>query len=359
MKPYFTAGMVLLCSGALAQDSTKQNSLAISAYAESYYSYDFNKPVNNSKPSFFYSYNRNNEVNLDLGFIRAAYNNNKIRAALSLAAGTYINANYAEEPGVLKNVYEANMGIRLSGKSELWLDAGIFSSHIGFESAAGKDCWNLSRSILAENSPYFESGARVSYHSKNTKWFLSGLVLNGWQRITRPAGNTTPAFGTQVTFTPSGKITLNSSTFAGNNKPDTARRMRYFHNFYGIFQINKQFAFTLGFDYGMEQQEKGSSTMNQWYAPVVLFRYTPDDKNSIAARIEYYSDEKGVIIASGTPHGFKTVGWSVNYDRQLFSNALWRIELRGLEGKDAYFADGKNGLSAGALMVTTALAVSF
>ena len=29
---------------------------------------------------------------------------------IALAAGTYMNANYAAEPGVLKNIYEANAG---------------------------------------------------------------------------------------------------------------------------------------------------------------------------------------------------------------------------------------------------------
>ncbi len=39
-------------------------------------------------------------------------------------------------------------------------------SHIGFESAVGSDCWNLTRSILAENSPYFESGIKLNYTNK-------------------------------------------------------------------------------------------------------------------------------------------------------------------------------------------------
>jgi hypothetical protein len=77
-----------------------------------------------------------------------------------------------------------------------------FASHIGFESAIGKDCWNLTRSILADNSPYYESGAKLSYTSKNEKWFISGLILNGWQRIQRVEGNNLPAFGHQLTFKP-------------------------------------------------------------------------------------------------------------------------------------------------------------
>jgi len=360
MKKYVIAILILMANVKLfAQDSTKNNPLTISSFIEVYYSYDFNKPVNNTKASFLYSFNRNNEVNANLGYIKAAYNSNRIRANLALAAGTYMNANYAAEPGVLKNIYEANAGVKLSAKSELWLDAGIFGSHIGFESAHSPDCWTLTRSIGAENSPYFETGVKLGYTPANSKWFLSGFLLNGWQRIQRVDGNTTPAFGAQVTFKPSDKVTLNYSNFIGNDKPDSVKQMRYFHDFYGIFQVSDLFGIIAGFDYGMEQKSKGSSDMNSWYTPVVIFRLTPGANDAIAARFEYYNDENGAIISSGTPNGFKTFGWSINYDRKLFNNALWRIEVRGLSGKDAYFTKKDLSTTDNSVFVTTSLAVGF
>ena len=78
------------------------------------------------------------------------------------------------------------------------MDIGIMPSHIGFESAVSKDCWTLTRSMLAENSPYFESGAKLSYTTNNGKLQFSVLALNGWQRITRVEGNSLMSWGTQV-----------------------------------------------------------------------------------------------------------------------------------------------------------------
>src|SRR5690606_24702719 len=159
-----------------------------------------------------------------------SYENKRVRANLGLGIGSYMNANYAAEEGVLKNIYEANVGIKLSKEHDLWLDAGVMPSHIGFESAIGADCYTLTRSILADNSPYFETGAKLSYSTKNGKWDMAVLVMNGWQRIQRVEGNSTPALGHQLTYRPSEKITLNSSSFIGNDKPDEAKQMRYFHN---------------------------------------------------------------------------------------------------------------------------------
>lgn len=341
-----------------AQEETK-NPLKISGYAEVYYQYDFNNPENNTRPGFVYSHNRNNEVNLNLGFVKANYETEKFRANIALGAGTYMNVNYAAEPGVLKNIYEANIGVKISKNKNLWIDAGVMPSHIGFESAVSKDCFTLTRSILADNSPYFESGAKISYTSDSGKWFLSGLVMNGWQRIQRVDGNSTVAFGHQLTFKPNEKITLNSSSFIGNDKPDSIRQMRYFHNLYGSFQISQKFAFIAGFDIGAEQKAKGSEQYNVWYSPVLIAKYAPTQKLNFAVRAEYYSDEKGVIIATGTENGFKTFGYSFNADYWILPNLVWRTELKNLSSKDDIFLNRDNILKSNSPSVVTSLAVSF
>jgi len=269
----------------MAQDSTEtKNPLTISGYVEAYYNYDFNRPVDNTAPGFMYNFNRVGEVNLNLGFIKANYSTNRVRANLALATGTYMNANYAAEPGVLKNVFEANAGVRISKDNNLWIDAGILPSHIGFESAIGKDNWAMTRSLVAENTPYFESGVKLGFTTNDEKLYLSVMYLNGWQRIQRVEGNTTPALGTQVTYKPSQAVTLNYSTFIGNDKPDSVRLMRYYHNIYGVFQLSEKFGLTAGFDYGTEQKAKGSSDYNSWFVPVFIARYSPSAKVSVAAR---------------------------------------------------------------------------
>ena len=341
-----------------AQEEVK-NPLKISAYAEVYYQYDFNNPQNNMRPGFIYSHNRDNEVNLNLGFVKANYETERFRANLSLATGNYMNSNYAAEPGVLKNIYEANIGLKISKTKNLWVDAGIMPSHIGFESAISKDCWTLTRSLLAENSPYYESGAKISYTSESGKWIMSGLVLNGWQRIQRVDGNSTVAFGHQLTYKPTEKITLNSSSFIGNDKPDSIKQMRYFHNLYGIFQISKKLALTTGFDIGAEQKMKGSEQYNVWFSPVIIAKYAVTDKLSFAARGEYYSDEKGVIISTGTENGFKTFGYSVNADYWILPNLVWRIEVKNLSSKDDIFLNRNANLKNNNFMAVTSLAVSF
>lgn len=358
MKKYLFFFATLFIGIGFSQIDTSAERLSFSGYAEVYYTYDLNQPDNHTRPGFIYSHNRHNEFNLNLGFVKATYSTERVRCNIALAAGTYMNANYSSEAGVLKNIYEGNAGFKISKKKNLWVDAGIFASHIGFESAVSKDCWGLTRSILADNSPYYESGAKLTYTSDNSKWLFSGLILNGWQHIQRPNGNNTPAFGTQITFTPSAKISLNHSTFIGNEKPDTAIQMRYFQNFYGIFKPNNKLHITAGFDFGFEQQSEGSSTYNQWFSPVLIVKFILNDQWSVTGRGEYYSDIDQVIIQTGTPNGFQTAGFSLNLDYQIREHAIWRIEGRTLNSKDPIFSKGGSVVN-GNTFITTSLAISF
>lgn len=358
MKKILLALLSTIVISANAQTDSSKSSLTFSGYAEVYYSYDFGNPANHERPSFFYNFNRHNEANLNLGFINASYAAKNVRANFGLMTGTYAQYNLSAEQPLLRNLWQANVGVKLCNKKNLWLDAGVFPSHIGFESPVGKSCDALTRSFIGDNTPSYESGIRIGYTSNNSKWFLSALVVNGWQRIARVNGNNTPAFGTQITFTPNGKVTLNYSTFIGNDKPDTVAQMRYYHNLYALLQATDKFRMTLGFDYCMEQKSKGSSKYNMLYSPVIILHYQCGNKMAMAVRGEYYNDENEIIIATGTLNGFQTFGCSLNFDYKISDNVVWRIEGRELSSKDKIFLlDSKD--SNQNYFITTSLAISF
>ena len=358
-KLIITALITFGFSNIYAQEVAKEKSpLTFSGYAETYYSYDFNEPTNHTRPGFIYSHNRHNELNLNLGMAKVNYAKDNVRGNFALMAGTYVQYNLAAEQDLLRNVFEANIGVKISSKHNLWVDAGIMPSHIGFESAIGKDCQTLTRSMLADNSPYYEAGVKIGYTSPSEKWYLAAMYLNGWQRIQKIDGNQTPAFGTQITYKPSAKTTLNWSTYVGNEQVDIDRKWRYFHNLYGQFKITEKTNITAGFDIGSQQNANKSDKYDTWYSPVLIAQYKPTAKIQMAARGEYYSDAKGVIIGSGTPNGFQTYGFSANFDYLVSDNVMFRIEARNLASKDQVFLKGGNPTDSNTF-ITTSMAISF
>ncbi|PAC29512.1 porin [Flectobacillus sp. BAB-3569] len=348
------ASVLLLLSKGLAQ--TNNSTITWSGYVDAYYAYDFNQPDDHLRPSFLYNHNRHNEFNINLAYIKGAYSSTRTRANLAIMAGTYAQYNMAAESPLLQHIFEANVGIKLSQKHDIWLDAGILPSHIGFESAVSKDCWTLTRSILAENSPYYESGAKLSYTSPNQQWTASVLALNGWQRIKRLDGNQTVSLGTQITHKPNENLTLNWSTYYGNEGINNINQKRYFSNLYAIYQHEK-WGFIAGFDYG-SQQKANTDGYNNWYSPVAIVRYQLAPKMRLAARYEYYQDKNGVIISTNTPEGFQVTGYSLNWDYQVAENAVFRIEAKNYHANSAIFTE-KSQPKNDNLAITSSIAVQF
>lgn len=322
-----------------AQDDTTWKALPIvkiSGFSDVFYVYDFNKPTGTQRQSFLFNHNRHNEFNLNLGLIKVSVVQLKYRANVSLHTGTYANDNYAAEPGLLKSIYEANIGILLNRKGNLWLDAGVLPSHIGFESAISSYNWTLTRSLSAENSPYYLSGVKLTYIPDN-KWEIAGLIINGWQRIQRRQGNSLPSFGTQVYYRSNRMISVNWSTFIGTDDPDSTRRMRYFSNLYGQWQCSKKFGLLAGFDVGTQQKASRSLIYDIWFSPVIIGQYSVNSTWNTALRVEYYSDKYGIIINSGATKRPGIAGVSLNMDYLPVHNICCRVEGRWLYCKDNIF----------------------
>lgn len=359
IKATIIALLLLSTITAFAQTDTAMSAdpeVRFEGFADIFYAYDLNKPTAGYRQPFLYNHNRHNEFNLNLALLRATVDHMRYRGTIALQAGTYAMDNYAEEEDLLKHVFEANAGIALDRQAKVWVDAGIMGSHIGFESAISADNLTLSRSLLAENSPYYLSGAKLTY-TPTPDWTLAALVVNGWQRIRRVPGNSLPSFGTQVNYAPHDNLTLNWSTFIGTDDPDAARRMRYFNNLYGQFGVGERITLIAGFDIGIQQQSKASNRYHMWYSPVLLAQYKLSETWAVAGRAELYSDRNEVIItAPAGTSGFRTTGLSANADYSPYTNVVCRLEARWLKGQGNIFEKGA-GSSSNNFVLLSSIAI--
>lgn len=333
--------------------------LTFYGYVDAYYGFDFGNDASNSRPSFLYSHNRQQEFSVNQGLLGVRYDNGQVRGALGLHAGSYVEANYASEGPSLSHLYEAYAGFRPCQKT--WLDAGIFASHIGFESTLSKDNWTLTRAIMAENTPYYETGLRFTYEV-SPKLTLTALVLNGWQTIHET--NLKKAVGTQIQWKPTAKLLINSSTFYGNEQPTgRARRRRFFHDFYLTYALTNRLSVAGVFDVG-KQETALDGQYDTWHGGAAYLRYQLADKWYAAARAEYYYAQHGVIISGEitpalTDPDFKAGGGSLNLDYAPTSNVLVRLEGRYLQGQAPVFQRADDPMANSYGNLTASIAVSF
>lgn len=354
--PFFSWNQEKIDTNINSKSQQKPN-IEISGFLDVFYVYDFNQPKTKFRQSFLYNHNRHNEFNVNLALIKLKLTHEKYRSNLAFQSGTYVLDNYANEEKLIQFINEANIGISLNRKNNLYLDAGIFPSHIGFESAISSENSSLTRSLSAENSPYYLAGLKTTYNPSK-KIELAALILNGWQRIQRLEGNSMPSFGTQIAYTLTDKIMINWSTFIGTDDPDSTRRMRYFNNFYSKIKLNKKIDFIAGLDIGLQQQKNKSSNYNTWYSPVLITQITLNKYWKTAFRAEYFEDEHGVIINSSTFNGFKTFGFSINFDYKPVENLFCRIEGRYLNSKDKIFQN-QGTISNSNFFMACSLALKF
>lgn len=142
-------------------------------FVDGYYAWDFGRP-----PSFDRSFAGgtvfttqppwHNEFNVNLVFVEARLDAPRVRGRLALQAGTSVQSNYSGEPtngsvsgsSLARNLQEAYAGVKLG--STVWVDAGIFYSHVGMEGWVSRDNPTYTRSLVADYSPYYQSGVKAT-----------------------------------------------------------------------------------------------------------------------------------------------------------------------------------------------------
>ena len=325
-------------------------------YAEAYYVHDFAdypshyRMITPSGISPVYSYNRADQFAINHALLDLHYETNNFRFAMGFQGGTYVTANYAPESGFAKYLYEGSVGFRVA--PNLWIDGGVFPSHIGLESAISKDNQAQTRSLMADNTPYYESGAKATWEP-DKHWLLSALVLRGWQSIDNPDQNVD--FGTQLQFKPSDAWALNSSTFIGKFGGD--HLMRYFHDFYVTWQVTGPLSLSAAFDIGGQELSSADRGLRGWYSAQAMAHYQFNPQWAVCARVEHYHDPRGITIPTATPDNFVASGASINLDYKPEAHVLLRTEFRNITADHRVFIH-RQGLSRSDNTLTWSLILS-
>lgn len=333
-KLYLTAIISILQLSLLAQDSTKFSKFNFELYGDFFVNGTASHVPSHKISDILYSYNRTNEFAINMIYLKSSYLDSSFRMNLALMSGTYSIDNYSDEPQLFQNLLEGNVGFKLAKNHNTWLDIGVFSSHIGFESAIGYDCWNISRSLLAENSPYYETGMKLTHTSQNEKFTQSYLLINGWQRINMIPGHSIPALGMQFVYKPNSKIVLNYSNFIGSYRPDSTAALRVYNNFYSTYQLTDKLTGLINFDIGIDKNT--ADNYEVWYGANLSFRYALNKKNNLCLRTEFINDPNDVLYPQ-LNYGWGVWSSSVNWDIKLNSFALLRSELKYMESNEAIF----------------------
>ncbi len=341
-------------------DSLETDKVKIGGYIDTYYGYDFNEPETSDRP-YFVSSSRHNEININLAYIEVQYTNNKVRGRLVPGFGTYINANYANEKGSLKNLLEANIGVRLSEKKDIWVDAGVIGSPYTNETAISKDHLMYTRSLASEYVPYYLTGVKLSVPI-NDKWKAYGYILNGWQVISDV--NNPLSVGTQVEYRPTKTTLINWDTYIGDesSSANPEYRTRYFTDIYFIYDSPKKWSVTACAYVGVQSKKDSLGVKSDavWWQVNTIVDYQIASKISVSGRVEYFNDLESVqIVPITNEKGFDTYSVSLGFNYKIVSKAIFRIEARSFYSERNMFVNANGNPDQFSNLLVASLAVWF
>ncbi|MFZ4543950.1 MAG: outer membrane beta-barrel protein [Saprospiraceae bacterium] len=307
-----------------------------SGYLEFFYANDFYPSLDRTRQAFLVTHNRRDLVGLNLATVSAALSKNKWRGKFTAQAGTFPTDNYVTKADkALRFVQEASIGYAIDPGQKIWIDAGVMPSHLGYETAYGIDNWSASRSLASELSPYFISGAKISYQLR--KMTLTGLIFNSWDQIYTYKKGQLPSIGTQIMYQRNKNTLINWSTTLGSASHDAFNDMRAFSNFFVSWQSNPKEQFIASVDIGVQKTATYRGAYRSWFTPSLLYRRKINRDWYTSIRAEYFFDEFEAVTKAVDGFAFDLAGISCNVDYLFTENGMIRLEARLLHASGPYF----------------------
>ncbi len=325
---------------AVSTDSSQ--SLTIGAFVDAAYAFDVNRPATRDR-AFTTQPARHNEFNVNLAFVEATVARRRVRGRLALQAGTSVQANYAAEPrqgavsgdALSRMLQEAYAGYQLT--PTLWIDAGVFYSHIGMESWVSRDNPTYTRSLVADFSPYYSTGVRATWQVSSAVTARVDVV-NGWQNISE--NNEDKSLGLRVDVAANATTTVSWYGYAGN-EPGAQRRL---FNGVGVRSRLSDRAEVLAQVDAGRQHGRDSVTAaarsSGWYGATLVSRYWVRPSLAVVARAERFADGDQIVVRTGGPLPFRANAASVGIDVRPEARVLWRTEARGYAADASVFPKG-------------------
>lgn len=364
MKNLAIATFILSVSSfSLAEES--KHHISWGGFVDTQYAFDFNSPPNGDR-AFSTQPARSNEFNLNLGYLDVNIDAQKLRGRFALQGGTSVQSNYSGEPQrgsvsgpeLSRHIQEARLGYKISDKT--WVDAGIFFAHVGAETWISRDNIVLTRSLVADYSPYYLSGVKLT-HTASDSLTLQFLVINGWQNISE--NNTDKNIGTGIEYSWD-RFSVVYNTLIGNevspnlNGLPRDSEFRHYHNLILRSKNAENFEWAAEFDIGFQEKPE-SSNSSQWFGVSLMGRYKISEDQKVSLRFEHFNDPDQVILVTNRPESFNAWGGSLGFDQILEHGLSWRNELRYLRADADVFPKNTSDFSKENLTLTTSLALSF
>lgn len=225
---------------------------------------------------------------------------------------------------VLRHFGAANVSYLAPVGSGLTVQAGLFSSLIGYDSLYAKDNFNYTRPWGGDYTPYLMFGLNVSY-SFSKKFATTAFVVNDYAHLAHP--NNVPSLGGQLSYRPSDYLNFRETLLYGPHQADTALEFwRFFSDSIAEWKKDK---LTTAFEYqlGSEKVSAPGTPRALWMSAQLPFHRAIAGRWSGTLRPEFAWDRDGRW--TGSKQTIKAFTSTLEYRLQYWkTNTIARLEYR-------------------------------
>lgn len=310
-------------------DSQKLQEFKIGGYFDAYYAHYSDHLPLGTYQKFPTSAPQSDVFALNLAQISMSYRNNKVRGVGTFHLGDIPASAWSPK---FNFIQEAWMGMKLV--KNVWLDAGFFRTHLGFESIQPRENIGSSLALTTFYEPYYLSGAKLTYYVSR-KFSLQGSAFNGFNTFV--AYNKKKTYGLSAIYEPTDHLFATLNILYSDMAPDTQKytQRRLYNNFYIAYKSRH---LDMGFESNFGIQEhtglEDSAATSTMYSMLLAGKYKiRNGKYGIYARGEVFNDKDEILTGQvvNPLHkmvGINALGLTFGLEYKPIENSFLRLESR-------------------------------
>jgi hypothetical protein len=310
--------------------------ITFGGYASVYYAWYSDSADKNNFQKFPTAAPQSGAFGLNLAQITSRYSSRSVRANVTLQFGDMPRSVWSP---VYNYIQEANAGVRILKK--LWLDAGLFRTHLGLESIQPRENIATSVGLPTYFEPYYLGGAKLTYQVSQ-RFTVQANMFNSFNGFTE--NNHKKALGLSFIYELDTRFSLTFNSLWNDDSPDSARQNkgRLYNNLYMIFRYGR---LTLGFEgnYGIQQNTTISPEQHtaQVVSGLLEGKVRVWNQLSCYGRLEYFNDPDEILTGPEYNSNRELVGLNVNgatlgLEIKPRPNSYLRLEGRILRTADSH-----------------------
>ncbi|HTL80324.1 MAG TPA: outer membrane beta-barrel protein [Bacteroidia bacterium] len=329
-------------------DVTEDGVASVNGYVDAYYAHYTDSVGLNADQKFPFVNPQSDKPGLNMAMISARYEGEGTRGVIALQYGDIPRTQWSSQ---LNPVMEAHVGLRIV--NGLWIDGGLFRSHMATERLLPRENFCSSASVNRVYESHYESGFRLEFLPGEGDFSMDAYLLTGYNMF--GDNNRKKSFGFSTMYRwdeENGKAGYN--LYYGDDTPeaaDTINHLRVQHSAYVNFNTFFGMRVQLGGDYATQRNSSlaAADQKAKMYGGTLNLKYTVFDRFSVYGRGEIFHDRHGFVStrfidSKGNITGYKMWGMTGGVEFKPTGNSYIRVEYRRIimdKDQKIFYWDGK------------------